>query len=179
MVMKNKGLLLLFFAFVINNVYSQDYDILNIDDTGYYLKFEKEEYGPYKSIYEYSEYPLINGTIIFQICYLLYYSWDKCDHQSMGIIYFSDSVQSDFLGIPIVSTFTIKILNMEYTCNIYKLFEEYTNQDYPGKIFTDDRFYSEIIIGNNKEYIHIIAEGYSEEDSKSSIDKFSTLNKRK
>jgi hypothetical protein len=98
--MKNDIVFLFFILFSINNIFGDDYDILNICNTGYYLSDKKREYDPWlKTFVELPEYKFFDRTIIQQTCYLLYFSWDKGDNKSYGIIYFSDSSQSDFFNI--------------------------------------------------------------------------------
>jgi hypothetical protein len=174
--MKN-GIVFLFFLFSINNIFGEEYDILNIHSTGYYLVDEKREYDPWlKTFVELPEYKFSDGTIIQQICYLLYFSWDKGDNESYGIIYFSNSSQSVFSNkYDVYKSFNIKILNIENTCNVYKFSRENANSDYPG--VTDDRYYGEIIINDNEKYIHIISQGTGERFVNYAINMFSTLSK--
>jgi hypothetical protein len=184
--MKRNIIMLLFSMFYINNIFAQNYDIVRVGDTSYYLEIkiypEESFHNAIKFFDEFSEYQLADGSIISSVSeqiYNLRYIWGRGDMNDYGIIYFSESSQSNFINQPIIRTFTTRILNIECICNVYKLWWEYTNDSYPGKVFTYDCYYGEIIINDTNKYIHIIPKGYSEEMLLYVVeDMFSTLVKK-
>jgi hypothetical protein len=166
-------------------VFTQEYTIVKIGDTGYYLNVKRNtikrgtlRFEDYCESVLSGSLRVVDEKITFPAGFELWNYIAEGDHETYGVIYFSGSSQSDFVNRTIIRRVNINILNIDNICNIYKFSKQFGRQHgYLGD-WTLDIYIGEIIIYDNEKYIHIIARAVSEGTLMHIINNwFSTLRK--
>ena len=146
---------------VIYSGYSQNIE-LDIGNTGYYLILPRREaknsylhfggnFLPHFYWYkdELGDYEYWENYYENYDTFVLTQSWDKCDHDYLGMIYFSDSALSDFDKFEMVKTLKTNIFDRKNIFNIF-LFSYKKGEN------SFNSYFAEAIISEMDKYMHII-----------------------